>query len=53
MLNFFEINAQSKGLLICRAMVMPKVPVAVKKKWHELMRKLFDQAQIICVQLFW
>ena len=47
MLNFFEINATERFVDL-PGYGYAKVPVAVKKKWHELMEKYLTQRKSLC-----
>jgi GTP-binding protein len=47
MLNFFEINDQ-KRFVDLPGYGYAKVPIAVKKKWHELMEKYLTQRKSLC-----
>ena len=47
MLNFFEINAQHRFVDL-PGYGYAKVPIAVKKKWHELMEKYLTQRKSLC-----
>ena len=47
MLNFFEINAQHRFVDL-PGYGYAKVPVAVKKKWHELMEKYLTKRKSLC-----
>jgi GTP-binding protein len=47
MLNFFEINAQERFVDL-PGYGYAKVPLAVKKKWHELMEKYLTQRKSLC-----
>ena len=47
MLNFFEINDQ-KRFVDLPGCGYAKVPIAVKKKWHELMEKYLTQRKSLC-----
>jgi GTP-binding protein len=47
MLNFFEINAQQRFVDL-PGYGYAKVPVAVKKKWHELMETYLTRRKSLC-----
>ena len=47
MLNFFEINAQQRFVDL-PGYGYAKVPVAVKKKWHELMETYLSRRKSLC-----
>ena len=47
MLNFFEINDQQRSVDL-PGYGYAKVPVAVKKKWHELMEKYLTRRKSLC-----
>ncbi|MEY3107561.1 MAG: hypothetical protein RIT35_1739, partial [Pseudomonadota bacterium] len=47
MLNFFEINDQQRFVDL-PGYGYAKVPVAVKKKWHELMEKYLTRRKSLC-----
>ena len=47
MLNFFEINAQQRFVDL-PGYGYAKVPVAVKKKWHELMENYLTRRKSLC-----
>ncbi len=47
MLNFFEINATERFVDL-PGYGYAKVPIAVKKKWHELMEKYLTQRKSLC-----
>ena len=47
MLNFFEINAQQRFVDL-PGYGYAKVPVAVKKKWHELMETYLTKRKSLC-----